>query len=336
MKTRYGFWRLVTGLVLAALLAAILANASTAEKTQKLHIAGAYAVGSDPYWFTLKCGAQAAAKSLGVDLTMEGPATADIPQEVATFNSLAVSKPDGMMLAPYSPTAFIASVQKAMASGIPVISVDGQLAKKVDYMTVHTTYSSAGKLFAQAVGAAMHGKGKLAIVAFSPAASDPVDGDRYVPGLKLLKAKYPSITVLPVQYAAADTAKTASIVSSLITGNPDPTAVYTTNGPEGAGAASAILAAHKTGKISLISFDATPFEVAGLKSGTFSSLVSQSPYLEGQKAVQELVAYLKAHPQRGPVTPAKAYFLPTPLLVLTKANVNTPLAKSFEYRTTCG
>jgi len=327
--------RLLQALIGVAALAGALAAGISAQNTQKIKIAGVYAVGSDPYWHSLKCGAQAAASALGASLTMEGPATADVPQEVSTMNSMAVTNPNAMFVAPYSPTAFIAPTQQEMRKGIPVISVDGSLAKPVEYKTVHTSYAHVGKLFFQAMSAAMHGKGTLGIVAFSPAKSDPIDGLRYSAGLPLLKKKYPNIKVLPVQYAAADTTKTATIVSAMIRANPDLTAIYTTNGPEGAGAASAIRATGKIGKIALVSFDATPEEVAGLKAGTFQELLSQSPFAEGYDAVAQLVAYLKAHPAGGPVTPAKAHFFATPLMVLTKANVNSALAMHFEYRTSC-
>lgn len=334
MSKRNTSVRLAVALLLMGILAGLLSTVSSANKTEKYRIAGAYAVGSDPYWISLKCGAQAASKALGVDLTMQGPATADIPAEVATFDSLAVGKPDGMFVAPYSPTAFIASVKKAMSRGIPVITVDGSLAKKVEYKTVHTSYTGVGKLFFNALSSAMHGKGTLGIVAFSPPKSNPVDGLRYTAGLPLLKKKYPNIKVLPIQYAAADTSKAASIVSAMINANPEITAIYTTNGPQGAGAASAIRGARKSGKIALVSFDATPFEVAGLKSGAFQALISQAPFLEGQKTIQHLVAYLKTHPNGGAVAPG-AKFVPTPLMVLTKKNVNTPLGKKFSYRTSC-
>jgi ribose transport system substrate-binding protein len=327
--------RLLQVLVGAAAVAGALAVAISAQSTQKIRVAGVYAVASDPYWHSLKCGAQAAAKSLGVSLTMQGPATADVPQEVSTMNSMAVTKPNAMFVAPYSPTAFIAPTQRQMRAGVPVISVDGSLAKPVEYKTVHTSYAHVGKLFFTAMSAAMHGKGTLGIIAFSPPKANPVDGLRYSAGLPLLKKKYPHIKVLPVQYAAADTTKTATIVSAMIRANPDITAIYTTNGPEGAGAASAIRATGKTGKIALVSFDATPEEVAGLKAGTFQALLSQSPYVEGRATVEQLVAYVKAHPSGGSVSPAKAHFYATPLMMLTKKNVNTKLAKQFEYRTSC-
>lgn len=322
-------------LAAVVVLAGVLASVTNATATKKFRIAGVYAVGSDPYWHTLKCGAQAAANALGASLTMEGPATADVPQEVSTFNAMAVTKPDAMFVAPYSATAFIASTQQQMKRGIPVISVDAYLAKPVEYKTVHTSYSGIGQLFVKAVGGAMHGKGKLGVIGFGPAKSNPIDGIRYSVGLPLLKKKYPNISVLPVQYGKADTTQTATIVSGLIRANPDLTAIFASDGPEAAGAATAIRATGKSGKIALVAFDGTPEEVAGLKSGAFTALISQSPYQEGYKTVQQLVAYLKAHSSGGAVKPAKAHFVPTPLMVLTKKNINSPASKQFEYRTTC-
>lgn len=87
------------------------------------------------------------------------------------------------------------------------------------------------------------------------------------------------------------------------------------------GAATAIQAAGKTGKIAVIGYDAGPQEVIDLNAGTLTAIVSQNPYSIGQAAIANAIKYLngdKTIPQNQPST--------------TKANLNDPASQSALYK----
>ena len=68
---------------------------------------------NDSFFVTVRCGAQAQAKTMGMDFKFEGPTTNDVSSEIKAFNAVAATKPDGMVIAPFSNTGFGPSVRGA-------------------------------------------------------------------------------------------------------------------------------------------------------------------------------------------------------------------------------
>jgi ribose transport system substrate-binding protein len=326
-------------LVVAAfstLLAAVCAGVSgAATKASQLRIAGVAAVTSDPYFISMHRGAAAAAKALGgVSLSWQGPTSASVPQEIATLGTVAAGKPDGVILAPFSGTAFINPVQKLMKQGVPVYLADGPLNKNVAIHETFANVGSAGKVLATHIAALMGGKGELAIISSTP--GDPVEGARYQSMVKIIKAKHPGITVLATQFANDDQNKSAQTVAGLLAAHPNLAGIFVTDGPAGQGAAAALKTAHKTGAVKLVAFDATPLEVRGLQDGSIQGLYAQAPYIDGYTAMTGLVKYLRgAGSSKRPVSPGKPYYIQAPLKFITKADLLKPDTKKYLYRATC-
>lgn len=64
------------------------------------------------------------ARELGVQVTIAGPDTVDIPATIATIEQTAARKPAGIMVSGWDPSAFVAPINMAIESGIPVVTVD--------------------------------------------------------------------------------------------------------------------------------------------------------------------------------------------------------------------
>lgn len=316
-------------------VAATATAAFSAPAGSKLRIAGVVAQTPDPYFVSMKCGALAAAKKLGnVSLSWQGPVQPSVPQQITALNSVAVTKPDGVILTPFSPTAFLQPVSKLMKQGVPVALTDAYLSKKAAYSATYTDVSSSGPVLARRIAGLIGGQGELGIVAFG--AGDPFETPRYAGMVKVIKAKYPKIHVLPVQYAAADSNKAAQVVSGLLSAHPNVKAIYATDGPMGQGAAAALRTAGKRGVVKLISFDAEPALVADLRRGSIDALYAQAPYIEGYNAMTSLVRYLRSSgAAKGAVHPGKPYYTPAPLKFITKADLAKPATRKFLYLASC-
>ena len=329
---RRGTLSLVIALALTAVCASV---AASAPRTNTLRIAGVVAQTPDPYFVSMKCGALAAAKKLGgVSLTWQGPVQPSVSQQITALGSVAVTKPDGVILTPFSPTAFLQPVTKLMKQGVPVALTDAYLSRNAAYSATYTDVSSSGPVLAKSIAALIGGKGELGIVAFG--AGDPFETPRYAGMVKVIKAKYPNITVLPVQYAAADSNKAAQVVSGMLAAHPNLKAVYATDGPMGQGAAAALRTAGKRGVVKLISFDAEPALVTDLRNGSIDALMAQAPYIEGYNAMMSLVHYLRgAGAAKTPVKPANPYYTPAPLKFITKADLSKPETRKFLYLASC-
>ena len=68
-----------------------------------------------------------AARELGVKATIAGPSTVDIPGLVAALEQTAARRPAGIMVNGWDPSALVAPINEAIASGIPVICVDADV-----------------------------------------------------------------------------------------------------------------------------------------------------------------------------------------------------------------
>jgi ribose transport system substrate-binding protein len=333
-KNKLGAALGATGLALVAAASIGPAAQAAPAKAQasKLNITFVAALVNDSYFVTIKCGALAAGKSLGVNVKWEGPTSNSVSAEVSAMQAAAVTKPDGMVLAPFSNVGWTGIIRPLMAKGVPVV-LSGQAVKPADGLTTYiSNFLKGGNSLAGEIGKLTGGKGTMAIVADST--GNPTDSDRYTGLVPILKKKYPNLKVVGPQYAANSTAKAASVTSSLIIGNPDLNLVYASSGPEAVGAASAIAAAKKTGKIKLISFDSSPPQIDLLKKGQLAATIGQSPFLTGKLTVTAAVKWLKAHPNGGKV-PASAKLSYTPTQLLTPKNVNTGLGKQYQYKTSC-
>jgi ribose transport system substrate-binding protein len=326
---------------IAVLVAAIGASVVTipagasVSRAAASKITVAYVTGDqgDPYFITERCGATAQAASMGATLKWFGTASTSAANEFSLFSSAAVTNPSALVLAPFSNTGFSASVAAQMKKGVPVALTGGILTPAAGYQVVESNYVAGGELLASVIGKITGGTGSMAIIAQST--GNPPDADRYVGLEGILKAKYPHLKILSLQYGAASTATSATIAAALILVNPDLKVIYATNGPQAIGTASAIAAAKAGARVKLVSFDSTPDQVNLIKEGRLAATVAQSPYYTAALGVKSVVSYLKSHPTLGPVKPSSAGVIHTPLQLLTAANINTPLAKKFEYVTSC-
>jgi len=321
--------RISSAAILAVAVGVVAAASASAAPAKKLNIAFVGADLPDPFYLTMKCGAFAAAKKFSVSLSWQGTDGVDFAPELTIYNATVQKKPDGIIVAPFSPTAFIKPVADTMSAGTPVVTVDGSLSKKVELQNIRTDNLKAGGLAGTGLGKVLGGKGTVAVVSFSP--DVPVQRDR-VNGFKnVIKRTYPGIKVVSVQYGGADSAKSANVTAALLQRYPDLSGIYATDTNDADGAASAILAAGKRGKVKLVAYDASAKAVAGLKTGLFDGIVSQSPYDEGYQAVKILSDVLTGKVQKSKVP----YLFGTGSAYINKTNVGSPAIKKYLYRATC-
>jgi ribose transport system substrate-binding protein len=318
-------------IVLLALIAALAAfsvvGAANARPTAGERVIFVGADIGDPFYQSMRCGAVAAAKKHRIKFTWTGTTGVDFADELKIFNASVQRKPTGLITAPFSPDAFIQPVQKAMKSGIPVVTVDGSLSRRVELQNIRTDNLAAGAIAGQNMGRLLRGKGNVAVISFSP--DVPVQRDR-VNGFKQALAKrYPGVKVVAVEYGGADTGKAAQVAGAILQRHPDLAGFYGTDTNDAEGAGSAILAAGQRGKVKLIGYDSGPKAIAGLKTGLYDGLVGQSPYQIGFKSVETLANYFNGKAKKPP------YQVKTGAGWVDKSNLNKPSVQQYIYKKSC-
>jgi ribose transport system substrate-binding protein len=281
---------------------------------------------SDDFYRTMECGAEAEAAQLGVNLTVTGPADFSPSEQAPILNAVAVSKPDALIVAPTDASALDPELQRIQSSGTKLVFVDTDSSDtSLGLSRITSDNLGGGKLAADSLAAQIGGKGTVAVIDVEPGISTT---DARIQGFNQeMKAKYPGITVLPTQYDNDSPATAATQVIGDIAAHPNLSGVFATNVLSAQGAATGVQHSHMSGKVKVATFDADPQQMAALQSDTIQLAIAQDPFLEGQDGVQQALNALEGKP----VTASIA----TPLVAITRQNMNQPSVSKYVYVSSC-
>jgi ribose transport system substrate-binding protein len=317
----------------AVVIAAAAAGASTvalagsdARKAAKQRptiylIAG---IATDAFYLTMKKGAEAEAKKLGVNLIFTGsPRAFSPPTQIPYLNAAIARKPDAILIAPTDKTALIAPIRAAVQADIPVLTVDTFINAPLAVTNISTDNVAGGKAAARALAQAIGREGTVAGVSVQPGISTT---DQRQQGFESELKKFRGIKYVGTQYCNDDQTKAAQITSALIRRHGDDLkGIFAMNVVSGNGVTAAVTNAGKSGDVKLVEFDAGPEQVTALKRGTINALVAQYPFGIGQLGVRLAHRYVT----RGKAGIKKHYG--TGSAIITRANVNNPKYKKFLY-----
>src|SRR5437868_8930885 len=112
-------------LTLPALRAVPLVPAGTSAQQPPLRfIVVGHGQASDPFWSVVKNGVDAGAKDMGVQVEYQAPGRFDMVAMAQLIDAAVASNPDGLVVSIPDANALGPSIQKAVAAGIPVISIN--------------------------------------------------------------------------------------------------------------------------------------------------------------------------------------------------------------------
>lgn len=281
---------------------------------------------SDDFYVTMECGAMAEAAKLGVHLTVNGPADFSVSEQAPILNAVAVAKPNALIVAPTSATALDPELQRIQSEGVKLLFVDTDSSDmSLGLSRITSDNLGGGKLAADSLAAAIGGKGTVAVINVMPGISTT---DARIQGFdQEMKAKYPGITVLPVQYDNDSAATAATQVEGDITAHPNLSGVFATNVLSAQGAATGVDHAGKSGVVKVATFDADPQQMQALKSNTIQLAIAQDPYLEGQDGVLQAVNAVTGKPVTASIG--------TPLVAITRQNYTQPSVSKYVYVSSC-
>ncbi|HWG62469.1 MAG TPA: ABC transporter substrate-binding protein [Streptosporangiaceae bacterium] len=282
---------------------------------------------SDNFYVTMECGAKREARKLGVNLTVTGPATFSPPEQKPLIDAAQVSKPDALIVAPTDSAALNSDLLKVQQSGTKLIFVDTSSSDPaLGLSRISSNNAAGGKLAADRLGALLHGKGTVAVISVAKGVSTT---DARVQGFQQeMKAKFPGIKMLGEQNDNADSVTTAAqFIEGDISAHPNLNGAFAANVITAQGAAAGVNHAHKSGKVQLATFDADPQQMTMLTKGTIQLAIAQEPAIEGADGVIQAMNAIKGKP----VTKNIA----TPLIAITKQNMNSPSVKPYVYVAGC-
>lgn len=294
-------------LVFAGTLGAALA-ASSAAKAEGEIIAVFTKNQTNPYFQSIRVGADKAAAAMGAKTQHYVPTKADsIPEQLSQVEDVIAKKPNAVVFVPVDYRAMVPGVEKMNAANIPIVNVtdrtpSGKIVSFVgndDYKIGYET----GKILLDA----LNGKGNVIIiegVKGSLSSADRVRGFNDVvkenKGIKLLTSQpgnYQRLTALQV-------------MENLIQTYPQIDGVLAANDSMAIGVIEAMEGANK--KTLVIGLNGTQEAVEAIKKGTLLATGSAEPFIQGCIGTTIAIRALRGMP----VMPEK-YLKP---IVITKDN----------------
>jgi ribose transport system substrate-binding protein len=276
------------------------ATASTSAGSGS-HYTIAYVPGATgvAFYDTLVAGMKAKAAALGMSVIYQGSPNFAPASQTPIVDAICTEHPSALVVSPTDPVAMAPAIDTCLNAGIPVITVDTGMSNTSRLTSAITTDNdSGGKDAADFVGKALDGKGEVALLSLSPTATTQVE--RIASFEKEIKAAYPGITVLPVQYTAQATSDSETVARSILAAHPGVKAFFGSAEPNAEGVAAALKALGMSGKVINVGFDASPTEVGLLKSGGIQATIAQPAAEEGADAAQ--FAYDKITGDSGGIT----------------------------------
>lgn len=258
------------------------------KNDSKKHIAVIVKTTTMEYWQTVNKGAQDAAKKYGATISFQGASSeTDISSEIGFVEDAINKKVAGIVLAASDPNALASYVDKAVASGIPVIGIDTSVNSKKLSSFIATNNQAAAAQDADELAKLIGGKGKVAIVNFVAGAGTAIEREK---GFKdEIAKKYPDIKIVTTQYCDSDSAKALNIAQDIMTSNPDIAGFFGANEASAIGVARAIKGRGLSGKIKVVGFDAADTEINAIKDGSMQAIVVQNPYKMGYLGIEKIL-----------------------------------------------
>lgn len=300
-------------------------SASSASGSAK-HYTIAYVPGATgvAFYDTLVSGMKAKAAALGMSVIYQGSPDFAPSAQTPIVDAICTRHPNALIVSPTDPVAMAPAINTCLNAGIPVITVDTGLSSTSQLTSAITTdNNSGGKDAADFVGKALGGKGTVALMSLSPTATTQVE--RIQSFEKEIKAAYPGITLVPVQYTQQATSDSESVARSILAAHPGVKAFFGSAEPNAEGVADALKALGMTGKVLNVGFDASPAEVTLLKSGGINATIAQPAAKEGADAAQ--FAYDKLTGKSSAIQAS----VQLPDVLLTKSNVSEPSFAKYAY-----
>jgi ribose transport system substrate-binding protein len=305
----------------SASAAATSSGSASAQHYTIAYVPGATGVA---FYDTLVAGMKAKAAALGMSVTYQGSPNFAPASQTPIVDAICTEHPSVLIVSPTDPVAMAPAINTCLNAGIPVITTDTGLTSTSKLTSAITPDNdSGGKDAADFVGKALGGKGEVALLSLSPTATTQVE--RIASFEHEIKAAYPGITVLPVQYTAQATSDSETVARSILAAHPGVKAFFGSAEPNAEGTAAALKALGLTGKVVNVGFDASPAEVTLLKSGEIQAVVAQPAAEEGADAAQ--FAYDKITGDASGITAS----VQLPDVLITAADAGQPAFAKYFY-----
>ncbi|EOD77884.1 D-ribose transporter subunit RbsB [Grimontia sp. AD028] len=286
-------------LISAALLSSTVSVAAQAQDTMAIVVSTL----NNPFFVTMKEGAENKAKELGYELIVLDSQN-DPSKELSNVEDLTIRGVKAILINPTDSAAVSNAIRIANRSEIPVLTLDrgAQRGEVVSHIASDNVAGGemAGKFIMEKVGE------QAKVIQLEGIAGTSAARERGEGFMKVVDGG--SMELLSSQPADFDRTKGLNVMENMLAANPDVQAVFAQNDEMALGALRAVQASGKD--VMIVGFDGTDDGIAAVKRGKLAATIAQQPELIGAIGVEVADKMLKGEPVQKSI--------PVPLKVVTQ------------------
>ncbi|NLX08743.1 MAG: D-ribose ABC transporter substrate-binding protein [Chloroflexi bacterium] len=281
---------LIGSLVLAACDDDNGENESTPVPTEPAEVTLGLAVSnlSNPFFVSLRDGAQTAADRLGVQLLVED--AQDNPEtQLEQIQSLIDQGVSALLINPVGGEDVVPAIEAANEAGIPVFTLDRSAAGGEIVSHVASDNFAGGEMAGDHLAERLGRQGKVVELQGIPGTSA---AEARGAGFNEAIAAYPDIEVIVQQTANFDRAEGQEVFAAILEEQPEIDGVFAHNDEMILGALEAAREAERADDIVFIGFDAVEDAVTAVENGDLAATIAQQPAEMGRLGMEAAVDYL--------------------------------------------
>jgi len=271
--------------------AALLVSTGYGQAADKLYIPLISKGFQHQFWQAVKAGADKAATEFGVEVTFEGPDNETmVDKQIDMLTAALAKKPAAIGFAALDSQAAIPLLKQAQDAKIPVVAFDSGVDSDIPVATASTDNVAAAALAADKMAELIGGEGKVALVVHDQTSRTGIDRrDGFV---NQVKAKYPKIEIVSIQYGAGDQLQSTEITKSILQANSDLKGIFGANEGSAIGVVNGVKESGRTGII-IIGYDSGAAQKKAIMDGSMAGAITQNPVGIGYETVKAAVAAAK-------------------------------------------
>ncbi|SMO89947.1 ribose ABC transporter substrate-binding protein RbsB [Melghirimyces algeriensis] len=277
-------WSLLLIAVLAMGVLAGCSSESTLEKEEKkqndqVKIGLSISTLNNPFFVSLKEGAEKAAKESGAELIV-ADAQDDNAKQLNDVEDLIQKNVDILLINPTDSKAITTAVESANKANIPVITVDRKSEGGEVLSHIASDNVEGGKMAGEYILEQIGNKGNIVELEGIPGTSAARDRGK---GFHQAVDNKDGVKVVASQPADFNRSKGLTVMENILQSNKEIDAVFAHNDEMALGALKAIQGAKKD--ILVVGFDATDDAVKAVNKGDLGATIAQKPEVIGETSV---------------------------------------------------
>ena len=253
---------------------------------------------NNPFFIDLQKSAQEAASQASLQLTVQAAEReVDVEKQMQIIENLIQSKVSALCVTPSGSREIVPAIVKANRAGIPVVILDTRVhaqtlqeagGKVASF--IGSDNFEGGKLAGEFLVKKLGGTGKVAILEGIPGHET---GDSRLKGFHAAVDSHPGIQVVASQTANWERDQGYNVFQNILQSHQELHALFACSDLMALGAVEAISAAGRTGKISVVGFDAFSEAREAVLKGMMDATIAQSPAEMGRIAIEQAARLLR-------------------------------------------